>query len=225
MLRIRNVYPGSRIWIFFHTGSRNGTKLSEIWSGWLFRIPDPDYFQSRIRIQGSKITDSRTWISNTAKMWQNWQQKRSAQAKNEQAWIWMAELDYNSVSSYPSLTAVQLNRRIVAMPRSVSSPSTWIVLGRGFIPPADRGLEEKILWEQLKKCMARTRTPKKNSTFAPGTMKWVMSRAKTIYNIKITAMFRIRDILVRIRIRGSVPLTNVSGSRSYSFHQWPSGRQ
>jgi hypothetical protein len=80
------------------------------------------------------------------------------------------------------------------MPRSVSSPSTWIVLGRGFIPPADRGLEEKILCEQLKKCMARTRTPKKFITFAPGHDKIVLSRAKKISSLKITAVFRIRDI-------------------------------
>ncbi len=36
-------------------------------------------------------------------------------------------------------------------------------------------------------------------------------------------VFRIRDILVRIRIRGSVPST--IGSRSYSFRQWPSRSQ
>ncbi len=37
-------------------------------------------------------------------------------------------------------------------------------------------------------------------------------------------VLRIRDILVRIRIRGSVPLTNESGSGSGScyFRQWPS---
>jgi hypothetical protein len=36
---------------------------------------------------------------------------------------------------------------------------------------------------------------------------------------------RILDMLVRIRIRGSVPRTNGSGSGAYSFNQWPSRRQ
>ncbi len=38
------------------------------------------------------------------------------------------------------------------------------------------------------------------------------------------AVFRIHDILVWIRIRGSMPLTNGSGcgSRSFYFHHWPS---
>ncbi len=45
----------------------------------------------------------------------------------------------------------QRNIRIVALPRSVSSPSTWIVLGRGFIPPADRGLAEKMLLALLER--------------------------------------------------------------------------
>ncbi len=38
-------------------------------------------------------------------------------------------------------------------------------------------------------------------------------------------VFRIRDLLVRIGILGSVLLTNWSGSVSYFFHQWPSRRQ
>ncbi len=42
-------------------------------------------------------------------------------------------------------------------------------------------------------------------------------------------MFRIHEILVRIRIRGSIPLTNGSesgcGSGSCYFFQWPSRRQ
>ncbi len=38
-------------------------------------------------------------------------------------------------------------------------------------------------------------------------------------------MLRFRDILVRIRIRGSVPLVNGSGSGCCYFHQWPSRRQ
>jgi hypothetical protein len=41
-----------------------------------------------------------------------------------------------------------------------------------------------------------------------------------------TQVFRIRDILVRIRILGSVPLINRSGFGSCSFRQWPpSGQQ
>ncbi len=38
------------------------------------------------------------------------------------------------------------------------------------------------------------------------------------------AVLRIHDILVwiRIRIRGSIPLTNGSGSGSFFFHHWPS---
>jgi hypothetical protein len=42
-------------------------------------------------------------------------------------------------------------------------------------------------------------------------------------NQKLKAALRIRDILVRIRIRGSVPLTN--GSGSCHFRYWPSRRQ
>ncbi len=43
--------------------------------------------------------------------------------------------------------------------------------------------------------------------------------------VQLLAVFRIRDILerARIRIRGSVPLTNGSGSGS--FRQWPSRHQ
>ncbi len=43
------------------------------------------------------------------------------------------------------------------------------------------------------------------------------------YNIRLSVVLRIRGILVRIRIRGSVSLTNGSGSSS--FRQWPSRRQ
>ncbi len=38
-------------------------------------------------------------------------------------------------------------------------------------------------------------------------------------------VLRIHDILVWIRIRGSMPLTNGSGSRSFYFHHWPSRYQ
>ncbi len=44
--------------------------------------------------------------------------------------------------------------------------------------------------------------------------------------VSVLAVFRIRDILFRIRIRfGSVPLTNGSGSGSCSIRQWPSRHQ
>jgi hypothetical protein len=42
------------------------------------------------------------------------------------------------------------------------------------------------------------------------------------YFEKFLAVFRMRDILVRIRIPGSVPLTNGSGSESCFFRQRPS---
>jgi hypothetical protein len=38
-------------------------------------------------------------------------------------------------------------------------------------------------------------------------------------------VLRIHEILVRIRIRGSIPLTNGSVSGSCYFRQWPSRRQ
>ncbi len=46
-------------------------------------------------------------------------------------------------------------------------------------------------------------------------------------NKSFTAVFRIHDILVWIRIRGSMPLTNGSGSEcgSCCFRHWPSRRQ
>ncbi len=53
------------------------------------------------------------------------------------------------------------------------------------------------------------------------------SKANGMCNFMSAAVFRIRHILVRIRIRGSVPLTNWSGSRSgsCSCRLWPSGLQ
>jgi hypothetical protein len=39
-----------------------------------------------------------------------------------------------------------------------------------------------------------------------------ISLARAVYQNKVATVLRIRDILVRIRIRGSVPLTNGSGS-------------
>jgi hypothetical protein len=46
-------------------------------------------------------------------------------------------------------------------------------------------------------------------------------------NLYLRHVFQIHDILVRIQIRGSVPLTNRSGSGSgsCSFHQWSSSHQ
>ncbi len=41
----------------------------------------------------------------------------------------------------------------------------------------------------------------------------------------LRAVLRIHEILVRIRIRRSMPLTNESGSRSCYFRQWPLRRQ
>ncbi len=43
-----------------------------------------------------------------------------------------------------------------------------------------------------------------------------------VWDLWLNPVLRIRDILVRIRIRGSVPLTNGSGSGSCCFRQWPS---
>jgi len=41
-------------------------------------------------------------------------------------------------------------------------------------------------------------------------------------NVDLEAVFRIHEILVWIRIRGSMPLTNGSGFGSFYFHHWPS---
>ncbi len=46
-----------------------------------------------------------------------------------------------------------------------------------------------------------------------------ISLARAVYQNKVSTVLRIRDILVRIRIRGSVPLTNGSGSGSWYFRQ------
>ncbi len=56
----------------------------------------------------------------------------------------------------------------------------------------------------------------------------VFNREQTVRKLpQFSPVFRIRDILVRIRIRilESVPLTNGTGSGSCSFRQWPSRRQ
>ncbi len=46
-----------------------------------------------------------------------------------------------------------------------------------------------------------------------------------VTTFKLPTVLRIRDILVRIRIRGSVPVTDGSGSGSYYFRHWPPRRQ
>jgi hypothetical protein len=43
--------------------------------------------------------------------------------------------------------------------------------------------------------------------------------------LKIYPVFRVHDVLVWIRIRGSMPMTNGSGSESCYFRHWPSRRQ
>ncbi len=59
--------------------------------------------------------------------------------------------------------------------------------------------------------------------------KFVISNPKVGILNCLVAVLQIRDILVRIRIRGSVPLTNgsrsSSGSGSCSFRHWLSRRQ
>ncbi len=51
-----------------------------------------------------------------------------------------------------------------------------------------------------------------------------ISNFKICNNGHLCASLRIREILVRIRIRGSIPLTNGSGFGSCYFRQWPSRR-
>ncbi len=58
---------------------------------------------------------------------------------------------------------------------------------------------------------------------------WPKPQYHTVLKVLVVTLqslpvFRIRDILVRIRIRGSVPLTNGSSSGSCSFRQVPSKR-
>ncbi len=151
----------------FNPNNFYGTKLSEMWFGMLI----PDYFPSRIRIPGSQnhrildpdiATLQNGTKQTTTKLTSGPHEPRMNKLdKDGQTGMKLSvfESHFHRSINFP---IKQLNMRIVALPRSVSSPSTWIVLGRGFIPPADRGLAKEILlvllalWKEP--CPERIRT-------------------------------------------------------------------